>query len=148
MALTVGNIANNPDLDSPASVSFSDAYHENRGNAAWANLDDEVKEQLLRKAGDYMKAKYGVHWSTLFSTLTTVPTPIAQAAAELAFIARTTPLMPNVTRGKKKVKVGPLEVEYDGNAATSTEFVAASLRIAPYLATPVSVGPFVRLVRT
>lgn len=133
MALNVGNIANNPSLDSPISVKGADTYHELRGNTAWAEIDDEVKEQLLRKATDYMIATYGRSWSAVVIAMVQVPLLMAQAAAELALTAKTTPLLSNITRGKKRVKVGPLEVEYDGTSAVQTQFVLASRKLAPLL---------------
>lgn len=133
MAITVGNIANNPLLESPISVAAADAYHEARGNTAWEALDDEVKEQLLRKATDYMIATYGRSWAPAVVAMLSVPLQMAQAAAELALTAKTTPLLSNITRGKKRVKVGPLEVEYDGTSSVQTQFVLASRKLASLL---------------
>lgn len=159
MPLIVETGAGVANADSLTSVAFADDFHAKRGNVAWGPLDLEVKEQLLRKATDYAVNVYAPHLAgrTLFVNQTlpfprfpwgaVVPTIIQQAIAELALIARTTPLMPNITRGKKRVKVGNLEVEYDGNAATSTNFVAASLRFATFM-TSLSRGPFAKLVRT
>jgi hypothetical protein len=95
--------------------------------------DPTVKEQLLRKVGDYLSATYGRVWSRGLVASSTVPVALAKASAELALIAKTTPLVTNVTRGKKRVKVGPLEIEYDGNATTQTQFVMASRMLAPLL---------------
>lgn len=159
MALIVEDGTGKPDAESLASVEFADIYHANRGNTVWATLDTAIKEQLLRKATDYAVTLYATVWGSLpmfagqalpFPRVqwgAIVPPTIQQAIAELALTARSTPLMPNVTRGKKRVKVGSLEVEYDGNAATSTQFVAATLRFAPFLSA-LTGGPFARLVRT
>jgi len=159
MSLIVEDGSAVPDAESLASVAFADAYHASRGNVSWANLSEEVKEQLLRKATDYVVAKYAGNWASSpvyvsqalpFPAVAygaTVPVLVQQAVAELALIARTTPLMPTVTRGKKKVKVGPLEVEYDGNSPTAADFAAASLRLATFLSTNAS-GVFSKLVRT
>jgi hypothetical protein len=65
----------------------------------------------------------------------------------LALIAETTPLTPNITRGKKRVKVGPIEVEYDGNAPTGTMFVSASLKLSPWLKSGAMNTNQVRLTR-
>ena len=160
MALIVEDGTGIADAESLASVEFFKDYHAKRGNAVAATLTDEVIEQLLRKATDYAVALYATQWGSEPAVVgqalpfprvawgLTVPLPVQQAIAELALIARTTPLMPNVTRGKKKVKVGPLEVEYDGNASTSTNFVAASLRFAPFLYLVATASPFAKLVRT
>ena len=146
MALIVGNIANDPTLESPISVAGADAYHAARGNAAWAAIaDEETKEQLLRKATDYMIATYNEAWSSTVQTMIQVPLLMAQAAAELALIAKTTPLLTNITRGKKRVKVGPLEVEYDGNGSMQTQFVFASRKLSSLLAQ--TSGAMVRLKR-
>lgn len=133
MALTVGNIAANPALDSAISVEFADAYHLARGNATWAATDPTVKEQILMKVADYLTATYGASWSRATVATLGVPLAMAKASAELALIAKTTPLIVNVTRGKKRVKVGPLEIEYDGNATTQTQFVMASRLLSPLL---------------
>lgn len=157
MALVVEDGTGLPNAESLASVAFIDAYHAARGNVAWAAIAAvETKEQLARKATDYLVYRYSGLWANLQLTTTQalpfprtvygLPLAIQQAVAELALIASTTPLTPNVTRGKKRVKVGPIEVEYDGNAETSTKFVAASLRIGPYLSG--TSGIFARLVRT
>jgi len=147
MALILGNIANNSLAESPITVAFADAYHEKRGNQSWVDLDDDIKEQLLIKVGDYMRATYGLSWSPAVEAMTQVPVLMAQAAAELALIAKSTPLLTNIKRGKKKVKVGPLEVEYDGASATQTEFVLASRMLAPLLGGRTARGVSVKLYR-
>lgn len=159
MALIVEDGTGIADAESLTTVVFFRDYHAKRGNATAAALTDEVVEQLLRKATDYAVAVYAGSWGSVevFAGQAlpfprqqwglAVPVGIQQAITELALIARTTPLMPNITRGKKSVKVGPIAVEYDGNAATSTKFVAASLRFAIFLSSLAS-GPFAKLVRT
>ena len=162
MALIVEDGTGVENAESLASVAFADIYHANRGNTVWADIADVlVKEQLLRKATDYAVAKYGsslVGLPTLadqalpFPRIINgvdvgVPLPIQQAIVELALSAKTSPLMPNIVRGKKRVKVGPIEVEYDGNSSVATTFVSASLRFAPYLS-GIASGAMVKLVRT
>lgn len=161
MALIVEDGSGVADAESLASVAFADAYHEARGNGAWAALTTEVKEQLLRKATDYIVGTYFNAWSgALVNANQALPFPrivggsnvgvplsIKQGTAELALIARSTSLTPVVKRGKKKVKVGPLEVEYDGNAPTATLFTAVSLRFGPWLNAPGN-SAMVRLIRT
>ena len=145
MALIVEDGTGIANAESLCSVAFFRDYHAKRGTDVTA-LEDATVEQLLRKATDYFVATYGAALNGVpiyvdqplpfpHSNATGVPLLIQQAIAELAFIAKATPLMPNITRGKKSVKVGPLAVEYDGNSAVSTNFVAASLRIAPFLGT-------------
>ncbi len=129
--------------ESLCSVAFFRDYHAKRGTDT-AMIAEEIVEQLLRKATDYIKYRFGEFFAGVPYFVDqplpfprrpslTVPLPIVEATAELALIARTTPLMPTITRGKKKVKVGPLEVEYDGAAATAPKFVSAAMRIAAYV---------------
>jgi hypothetical protein len=148
------------DANSLASVEFADSYHADRGNAAWAALDLDRKQQNLVKATDYVVAIFAAVWNgALIATDQAMPFPrmvnyvniglplgIQQAVAELALIADTTPLLPTISRGKKRVKIGPLEVEYDGNAATQQQFIAATFRIASFLR-QVS-GAMAKLVRS
>ena len=131
--LTVGNIAYDPTLESSISVADADAYHAARGNAEWAGLDLVVKEQLLRKATDYIIATYGNVWSATVKLMTVAPLLLAQATAELALAAKSGPLIPIGTRGKKRVKIGPLEVEYDDASTVKNLFVFASRKLAPLL---------------
>lgn len=161
MALIVEDGTGVANAESLASVAFADSYHADRGNAGWTSVASvEVKEQLLRKATDYIVAMYAGSWKgvevaagqslpfprLVDSTNIGVPLSVKQATVELGLIARTTPLMPSVTRGKKRVKVGPLEVEYDGTAPTATQFVAASARLGPWLGGGTS-SAMVKLVR-
>ncbi len=157
-----------PNADSYVSVEDADAYHASRGNDLWAPILTERKEQLLRKASDYITATYHGGWigaaaytvnllawprnpteARHYGLLALgVPTEVRYATAELALIANTISLIPNPsnTRGKKRVKVGPIEVEYDSNSGTQTKFVAASLLLRPYLKTIASTN-MARLIR-
>lgn len=46
-----------------ASVVDADTYHAARGNTVWATLTTPVKEQLLRKATEYMVQVYRSKWN-------------------------------------------------------------------------------------
>lgn len=162
MALIVEDGTGVANAESLASVAFVDEYHSLRGNAAWAAIATvEVKEQLLRKATDYFVGIYSqslkgytvsVDQSLPFPRIVNsvnvgVPLSIKQGIAELALIAKSGPLIPNATRGKKRVKVGPLEVEYDGNSSFATKFVDASLKFLPWVNASSANGAMARLVR-
>ena len=54
MALTPETGAGLADADSYCSQADADAYHDDRGNGAWALLDSDAKDAALRKATDYM----------------------------------------------------------------------------------------------
>lgn len=62
MALVVEDGTGKSDAESYISVADADIYFSNRGNAAWATLTTTVKEQLLRKATDYLVQVYRMRW--------------------------------------------------------------------------------------
>lgn len=149
-----------PNANSLTSVAFADAYHAERGNAAWAAINNTRKQQLLIIATDYVVGIYGMAFiGARAVTGQALPFPrivnyvnvgnpdgVQQAIAELALVANTASLSPNISRGKKRVKIGPLEVEYDGNSPSQTRFVSASLKLAPFLKATAS-GNMARLQR-
>lgn len=139
-----------PDANSYQTVEGHKAYCSDRGIAV---PDDATIEKNLIKATDYLVATYRGAWLGDRTSATqstdwprsgfnlplefdglTVPREVKEAASELAIIVETTPLMPNVTsRTKKRVKVGPIDIEYDGDGAIQPMFVAASLKLVPFL---------------
>lgn len=48
--------------ESYISATDADTYHANRGNTTWAALSDPDKEVALRKATEYLDARYGARW--------------------------------------------------------------------------------------
>ena len=62
MALIVEDGTGKSDAESYISVADADDYFSKRGNAAWAGLTTEQKEQSLRKATDYMVQAYRLRW--------------------------------------------------------------------------------------
>lgn len=149
--------------DSLASVAFADTYHADRGNEVWAGFTLEKKEQLLRKATDYIKYRFGPNFIGAKVKVTQaqpfprvinyvnvgVPVEIQEAVAELALVANTSQLMVNVnTVQKKSVKVGPITVEYDNSSFQAPRFIAATSRLATYLSAPVAGMSTAKLIRT
>lgn len=63
MALIVEDGTGLSTAESLCSVADADAYHLNRGAAAWAALTTAAKEQNLRKATDYMTQAYRLRWN-------------------------------------------------------------------------------------
>ena len=63
MSLIVENGTIVAGAESYISVADADTYFTNRGNATWAALTTEVKEQLLRKSTDYLVQAYRTKWS-------------------------------------------------------------------------------------
>jgi hypothetical protein len=63
MALIVEDGTGKSDAESFIAVADATTYHAARGNAAWAALaSDTVREQMLRKATDYMEQVYRQRW--------------------------------------------------------------------------------------
>lgn len=63
MALIVEDGSIVAGAESYVSVADALTYHTNRGNAAWlAVATDTIREQLLRKATDYMMQMYTERW--------------------------------------------------------------------------------------
>ena len=154
--------------ESYSSVAFADDWHLRRGNLAWGQKSETRKEQLLRQATDYITYVFGPSFIGVRAylgqalafprTLGTVdngyllslgvPMEVQQATAELAAIADVTPLLPNQTAvAKKKVKVGPIEVEYDASSWTGPKFISATTMLTAYMDRR-SAGMTARLVRT
>lgn len=162
MALIVEDGTGLADAESFASVAEATEYHAARGNAAWAALaSDTLREQLLRKATDYMEAIYRTQWAGTrtkatqalswprydvplpdvlalgdvqqFVEWTIVPKPVKNACAELALRAITADLAPDIGRQKSSVKVGPIDVTYDDASAPFTRFRAVDNMVAVYM---------------
>jgi hypothetical protein len=154
-----------PNSDSLASVEFADNYHFNRGNDIWETFSLSRKEQLLRQATDYIKYIFGPSFAgvQVYPGVQALPFPriilginvgnpveIQEATSEFALFANSSPLMPNQTTSRKKrVKVGPIEVEYDVGGFNGPRFISASSRLIPYLTGGANVAiATARLIRT
>lgn len=139
--------------ESYISVANADAYHVARGNAAWALLSPEVKEQALRKATDYM-GRYSGRWKGerlnagqvldwpragvvvdgYEINWETVPAAVANACALLALKASAGDIAPDLGPQKQSVKVGPIETTYAAGTRQATRYQSAETLLAPYLA--------------
>ena len=138
MSLIVENGTGMANAESYISVAEADTYHSNIGNAAWAALTTTVKEQLLRKATNYMVQTYRQSWAgirindtqsldfprylvpkydngAMFSYYDdkSVPKEVKDGCAEFALRANAGALAPDLERLTKREKIGSLEVEYD-----------------------------------
>lgn len=147
--------------ESYISVADADTYHSNRGATAWASLTTAAKEQALRKATDFMIQAYRQRWKGARMSATqaldwprawvylgpgandefpnlvaddVVPTEVKNACASLALRASSADLAPDLSQGKKRVKVGPIETEYDPYSPQSKRYAAIDAALAPYLA--------------
>lgn len=175
MPLIVEDGTARADAESYSSVAEATAYHAARGNAAWAALaDDTVREQLLRKATEYMQQAYRNRWASFRVTSTQaldwprayvpipdapygygsssayvpnniVPVEVKRACAELALTASTGALAADLDRTTKREVVGPIEVEYDTTSPEYKRYRAVDMMLEPYLTGSSSTA---RLVRT
>lgn len=129
--------------DSFASVAEADAYHVAFGNTAWASLPEATKEVLLRTATRYVRLNYQTAFTAWpLALYADRLKALKDATAELAFIARGGSLMPTKSRGKKKIKIGPLEVEYDAEAVSGERFTIVAAILAPLFVPLVPTMPY------
>lgn len=155
MSLIVEDGTGKADAESYISVADATAYHAARGNAAWAALaSDTVREQLLRKATEYMQATYRQRWQGL-RVLTTqaldwprrgvevdgytvasgiVPVEVQRACAELALKASSADLMADLEQGIISETIGPITTQYDRATPQTKRYVAVDRMLSPYLA--------------
>lgn len=152
MALVVEDGTGKETADSYASVADADAYHGARGNAAWAALSSTVKEQLLRRATDYLGAydaawkgcrvsssqalawpRRGVDAHEFEVPSTVVPKAVTVAVCILALKASSSELAPDQERPKTREVIGPLETEWAADAPQAVRYVEVDRLLAPYL---------------
>ena len=171
MSLNVETGQAGSDSESFCSVADATTYHANRGNTAWAALaSDTIREQLLRKATDYMEQVYRERYDGYRKTNTQalswprydvpikdaplasyyandiVPTGVINACAELALKAASGDLAPDIGRQAKRVKVDVIETEYFEGAPVTTQYRAIDNMLEPYFGSGSS-GMNISLVR-
>lgn len=172
MSLIVEDGTGRADAESYISVVDATAYHAARGNAAWASLaSDIVREQLLRKATDYMEQVYRSRWAGVrvhstqalswprynvpledvgygyaYYASDAVPPQVKNACAELALKAATDELAPDIEQRVTREKVGDLEVQYAENGPQYTQYRAIDNLLSPLLSAVG--GSFRKVVRT
>lgn len=163
MALVVETGAGLANAESYVSVADATTYHANRGNAAWAALaTDTIREQLLRKATDYMLAVYRPRWAGYRNTTTqaldwprsevamrdgpgmgitvsyyandAVPAAVANACADLALKASSAALIPDETQAVKSKQVGSVKIEYQDYSRATRTYRAIDNLLSPLLA--------------
>ncbi len=134
MALVVEDGTGLANAESYLSVSAADTYHLNRGHTAWASKTTTEKEVALRKATEYIDARYQSRFKGIvefpdtpqalqFPRLyicgyTGIPVTLERATAEYALRALAAELAPDpvvdpsglAIVGTRK-KVGPIETE-------------------------------------
>lgn len=155
MAIIVETGTGAADSESFASVAYCDTYHAGRGNAAWALLASDVREQALRKATDYMQQVYRERWAGIrvkttqaldwprydvprkdvgdYYSSVLVPEEVKRACAELALKASAAELAPDLGRPTINESVGPISVSYAAGARESVKYRAIDNLLAPLL---------------
>jgi hypothetical protein len=144
--------------DSLISVEYADTYHDLRGNAAWADLNERQKEQALRAASTYLQMTYDGLWKgTRTYDVQSMPWPragvydsdsqevaddvipsrVQQATAEAALRHAANPgsLVPDLARGGKisSVSAGSVSVSYEEGASPYPVFGVLDRLLTPYL---------------
>lgn len=154
MALIVEDGSIVEGAESYITVADATTYFEARGNAAWSALaSDTVREQVLRKATDYMLGRYGLLWKgDRVSELQAldwprsaayangylidsgeVPLKVQHACAELAVRASAGDLSPDVGAQVKSETVGPISVTYADGARQTEAYKAVDAMLSAYL---------------
>lgn len=150
--------------DSYVAVTECDTYHSARGNSAWTGTD-AVKEAALRKAVAYLDGHYrnrlkGVmvdpvnqllawpRYDVVIDGVTlasdTIPQKLKDAQCELALIALSADLAPNVSAGIKREKVDVLETEYFACALAGATVYTAVNNLLATLLKPINSSDLVR----
>lgn len=161
MALIVEDGTGKSNAESYISVADATAYHAAMGNAAWAALaSDTVREQLLRKATQYMGQVFNGKLSGYRTTNTqaldlprtymtdsrknvsgwayyedssTIPVEFKNTCAILALKASTVTLLPDIkpTLLSKSI-AGAISKTYDPNSSPYTKFSEIESMLKPF----------------
>lgn len=169
MALTTEDGTGLANAESLCAVAAADAYHAARGNAAWASLTTDAKEQALRRATDYMQQTYRLMWAgdrrfigqaldwprvevprrdfDDYYPDDEVPAEVQRACAELAYRGRAgADLLADAGRKVVEQTVGPITTKYAQGSPSAKRYAAVDALLAPFLRSPKG-GGMVRLVR-
>jgi hypothetical protein len=164
MALTVEDGTGRADAESYISVAEATTYHDNRGNAAWAALSsDTQREQMLRRATDYMVAMYRERWAGYrerptqaldwprydvpmpdaaampdsmygaYYPYTVVPEVVKRACAELALRALDGDLLADLEPPVIEETVGPITTRYAQGSRQTKAYPQIDAMLAPLL---------------
>jgi hypothetical protein len=169
MALIVEDGTARPDAEAYISVANASAYFAARNNATWAALaSDAVREGCLRLGAEYMTQAYRGRWKgyrvsaaqaldwprqsitiedsvlNAYVPFTSVPIEVQRANAELALMANSGALAPNLERGVLAEQIGPLKVDYDSDSPQYTRYRVIDLMLSIYLLTTGASTPLVR----
>lgn len=167
MPFTVEDGTGVEDANAYGSVEESDIYQSERGRTAWTDMTEIEKQSKIIEATTYLDTTFapiGDIESTEQSLLwprvnavdrqgryydNQVPLRWKEACFELAWLARSGPLIaPETEAAIKKVKAGPVEVEFkDGNKVTEGDKYAWVNRLIAGLTKGQAGGPNVSLLK-
>jgi hypothetical protein len=163
MSLTVEDGTAKADAESYISVADASTYHTARGNAGWAGLaSDTIREQMLRKATDYMVSAYRERWAGFrvsmdqaldwpryavpikdavgglygyapFYPSDSVPALVARACAELALRAIDGDLLGDLEPPVIEETVGPITTRYAQGARQTKAYPQIEAMLSPLL---------------
>ena len=148
--------------NSYSSVADADTYHDDRANTTWDDETDAVKQAALIEATDYIESHYrwdtgvqadsdqGLSWPRVNAVdrhgyiidSDIVPQEVKDATAYLALQGLTADLGGPLGRDQKKVKVGPVEVEYTDGAGSTTSYPTVDGLLAGLVTSGSSVAVF------
>jgi len=115
---------------------------------------DELREQWLRKATEYMTAMYRDKWRGQRTTATvqalcwprvgvtiegvyvdsaTIPETIKRVCAELALKVSSADLLSDLTQGVLSEQIGSIAITYDKSSPRQIRYTAIDAMLAPYL---------------
>lgn len=135
-----------PDADSLCSVEDADTWHTARGNVAeWLPLEMTRKEELLRKAYDYLRGEFASQWpaGVEFGIENgTVARGARAACALLALIAKDGELDPEVEPQVVESTVGPITDKFAKRTSERRIFPAVERLMSPHLVDLTPANPF------
>lgn len=143
--------------DSYCSQAEATTYHAAIGNAAWALLSSDAKDQAIRKATIYMVGEYRLNWAGTRMTATqaldwprslvprkdvpflqyyadnATPQEVKNACAVLALKASTADLLSDQTQRKSSVTIGPISTTYSEGSRVAKKYSAIDAMLRPFL---------------
>jgi len=154
MAIVVEDGTGVANAETYISVADFKAYCTAQGLDYSAYDDDTLIEQALRRATQFLVDNYRFRWkgwrvsssqaldwpryevwiedTASFLDNDIVPADVVKATAECCFRELSARLSADEERLEKRVKVGPLEIEYADGSTTQGAFPAALRRLAPF----------------
>ena len=143
--------------DSYCSQAEATTYHAAMGNAAWALLSSDAKDQCIRRATSYMVGAYRLRWAGTrmlaaqaldwprslvprrdtpllqYYDNASVPTEVKNACASLALRASTVTLLADQSQRASSVTVGPISKTYAEGSKVATTYSEVDSMLRPFL---------------